>query len=104
MFSLEDYEMKKTYHELICIIDRSGSMESIRDDAIGGFNAFITEQKKEPEPTLVTLELFDDQFDRIYEAMPIDEISSLDKTLLFRGDRQRSSTQSAGRLRTLTSE
>ena len=78
--------MKKTYHELICVINRSGSMESIRDDAIGGFNAFIAEQKKQPEPTRVTLELFDDQFDQIYEAMPIDEILGLDhNTFVPRG-------------------
>jgi hypothetical protein len=72
--------MKTICHELICIIDRSGSMESIKDDAIGGYNAFIDEQKKQPEPTRVTLELFDDQFERVYEAMPIDEISPLDST------------------------
>ena len=78
--------MKTNYHELICIIDRSGSMESIRDDAIGGFNAFINEQKKQPESTRVTLELFDDQFDRIYEAMPIDETVPLDEgTFVPRG-------------------
>ena len=78
--------MKKTYHELICIIDRSGSMESIRDDAIGGFNAFISKQKKQPEPTLVTLELFDDRFERVYEAMQIEEIVPLDQnTFVPRG-------------------
>ena len=36
--------MGKQYHELICIIGRSGSMESVRNDAIGGFNAFVAEQ------------------------------------------------------------
>ena len=73
--------MKTKYQEIICIIDRSGSMESIRDDAIGGFNAFIAEQKKQSEPTRITLELFDDQFERVYEAMPIDEISPLDSAI-----------------------
>jgi hypothetical protein len=31
--------------EIICVIDRSGSMGSIRDDAIGGFNTFLNVSK-----------------------------------------------------------
>jgi hypothetical protein len=31
--------------EIICIIDKSGSMASIRDDAVGGFNSFLKDQK-----------------------------------------------------------
>ena len=30
------------------LLDRSGSMESIKSDTEGGFNAFIDEQRKEP--------------------------------------------------------
>lgn len=37
---------KKDLTEIVIIVDRSGSMESIRDDAIGGFNTFIDDQKK----------------------------------------------------------
>ena len=31
--------------EIICILDRSGSMGSIATETIGGFNNFIDEQK-----------------------------------------------------------
>ena len=31
------------------VVDRSGSMESVRDDAIGGFNAFLDQQRAAPE-------------------------------------------------------
>lgn len=31
--------------EIAVVVDRSGSMEYIRDDAIGGFNSFLNEQK-----------------------------------------------------------
>jgi hypothetical protein len=72
--------MQATHHEIICVLDRSGSMQSIQDDAIGGFNAFIASQRRQPEPALVTLELFDDRHERIYEAMPIDEIDLLDRS------------------------
>ena len=29
--------------EIVCIVDRSGSMDSIKDDAIGGFNQFLSD-------------------------------------------------------------
>jgi hypothetical protein len=33
--------MKQNYIELVLIFDRSGSMNSIWTDAVGGFNSFI---------------------------------------------------------------
>ena len=40
--------MKPDYTHIAIILDRTGSMESIRDDIIGGFNAFLDEQKQLP--------------------------------------------------------
>jgi len=40
--------MKKQYVHISVIFDRTGSVESIRDDTSGGFNAFLREQKKAP--------------------------------------------------------
>jgi hypothetical protein len=37
--------MKENYTHITVILDRSGSMESIRDDIVGGFNAFLREQQ-----------------------------------------------------------
>ena len=45
--------------ELICILDRSGSMGPIQDDAIGGFNVFLDAQKKVPGEARLSLVLFD---------------------------------------------
>ncbi|MDY0017646.1 MAG: vWA domain-containing protein [Candidatus Delongbacteria bacterium] len=53
---------KKDHTQLICVLDRSGSMESVADDAIGGFNTFIEEQKKQPGTMSVTLVLFDHEY------------------------------------------
>jgi hypothetical protein len=64
--------------EIICIIDRSGSMESIRDDAIGGFNAFLEEQKKQPGKALLTYCQFDTEYDIIHNGKPIQEVPPLD--------------------------
>lgn len=38
---------KNNITELVCILDRSGSMSGLESDTIGGFNALIEKQKKE---------------------------------------------------------
>ena len=40
--------MKKNLTELVFILDRSGSMQGLEEDTIGGFNAMIKKQQKEP--------------------------------------------------------
>ena len=47
--------MKEDYTHITIILDRTGSMESIRDDTIGGFNAFLDEQKAQPGHATLTL-------------------------------------------------
>jgi hypothetical protein len=63
---------------LYFLLDRSGSMQSIRTDTIGGFGAFIAEQRKQPGECLVTLAQFDDHYDVVYTDRPIDEVPELD--------------------------
>jgi len=53
--------MRNDYTHLSVILDRTGSMESIRDDVIGGFNAFLNEQKAAPGFATMTLVQFDSQ-------------------------------------------
>ena len=43
------------------ILDRTGSMQSIRADMVGGFNAFLAAQKDTPHPATLTLVQFDSQ-------------------------------------------
>lgn len=57
--------------EIACVLDRSGSMSSIRDDAIGGFNAFLEDQKKVEGEADISLFLFDDQYEVVYEGKDI---------------------------------
>ena len=57
--------------EIVCIIDRSGSMEPVRSDAIGGFNAFLEAQQKLPGDAHLTLVLFDHEYDRVLDAVPL---------------------------------
>lgn len=43
------------------LLDRSGSMEAIRSDVIGGFNAFLTAQQADGDDARLTLVQFDTQ-------------------------------------------
>jgi hypothetical protein len=53
--------MRQDYTHITVILDRTGSMESIRDDTIGGFNTFLKKQKTEPGTATLTLVQFDSQ-------------------------------------------
>jgi hypothetical protein len=44
------------------VLDRSGSMATIADDMVGGFNTFVDEQKRVDGAARVTLV----QFDSVY--------------------------------------
>ena len=50
--------MKENLTELVFILDRSGSMNGMEEDTIGGFNSMIEKQKKEEGECLVSVVLF----------------------------------------------
>lgn len=63
----------ETTIEVVAIIDRSGSMESLRTDAIGGFNAFINEQRKVEGKANLTVVLFDNQYELLQDRVALEE-------------------------------
>lgn len=65
------FEAMKDLTEIVCVWDRSGSMGSVKQDAIGGFNGFLSEQKKAAKPSRLTYVQFDHQYERVYELTPI---------------------------------
>jgi len=77
---------KKNLTEIVAIIDRSGSMSILTNDAIGGFNTFLNEQKKVPGDANFTLVLFDDKYDLVHDGKGINDVPDLnDKTYVPRG-------------------
>lgn len=66
---------------IICILDRSGSMSNIIDDSIGGFNTFLEEQKKLTDKATITVALFDDKYDLIYDNVDITKAEELTKDI-----------------------
>ena len=73
--------MQSDYTHITVILDRTGSMESIRDDTIGGFNAFLTHQKDESGQATLTLVQFDSQdpYEVIHRFKPIQDIPDLNR-------------------------
>ncbi len=53
------------------LIDKSGSMESVKSDTIGGINSFLDEQSKVEGKCKVSLYQFDDQYEITYENADI---------------------------------
>ncbi len=77
---------EKDYTEIICIIDRSGSMASIKDDAIGSFNTFLKTQKKLPGKATLTYVQFNTEYEVMYENMPLKDVPELNSnTFIPRG-------------------
>ncbi|MDT5018364.1 MAG: hypothetical protein QOD39_4524 [Mycobacterium sp.] len=59
------------------LLDRSGSMESIKSDTEGGFNAFIAEQRKGAGDVRVTLAQFDTEYEVVYANRPVRDVPRL---------------------------
>jgi len=63
--------------QIVCILDRSGSMSSIISDSIGGFNTFLKQQKELPDEATITVALFDDKYDLLYDNIDIKKAEEL---------------------------
>lgn len=60
------------------VLDETGSMETIKDDTIGGFNEYIKTLKDSKEDYLFTLIKFDsNHHDVVHHAVPISEVHDL---------------------------
>jgi len=73
--------MQEDYTHIAVILDRTGSMEAIRDDTIGGFNAFLKDQQSLPGRATLTLVQFDaqDPYEVIHRFKPIEDVPDLDR-------------------------
>ena len=73
--------METIYTHISILLDRTGSMESIRDDVIGGFNTFLEAQQQVEGKSTLTLVQFDtqDPYEVVHRMKPINEVSKLDR-------------------------
>ena len=76
----------KNLTEIVFILDRSGSMAGLEKDTIGGFNAMLEKQKREPGKALVSTILFDNTSDVIHDRLPLHRVPKLtDREYYVRG-------------------
>ena len=73
---------------ILFILDRSGSMSTIKDSTISGFNEFVKGQANESKvgECIMSLYQFDNEFDTVYENKDITNVPMLDNnTFVPRG-------------------
>jgi hypothetical protein len=75
----EENQNKKV--EIIVVLDRSGSMDSIKKQTIDGFNEFVDTQRDNGAYTRITLVQFDHEYQMVYEAKKIGKVEPLNDHL-----------------------
>ena len=63
--------------ELVFILDRSGSMDGLEKDTIGGFNSMLKKQRTESGEAFVTTVLFDNRVEVLHDRMPLAEVPDM---------------------------
>ena len=73
--------MKEKEMDIVFLLDRSGSMQGIEGDTIGGYNSYISNQKD--KKLLVTTVLFDDKYEMINNRINISLVKELSNKEYF---------------------
>ena len=60
--------MNQNLTEIVFILDRSGSMNGLENDTIGGFNGFVKKQAEMGQTSLTTV-LFDDKYEILHNGI-----------------------------------
>ena len=66
--------MRTDLTDITLVVDRSGSMISIKDDAQGGINTFIKEQAQVEGEALFSLVQFDTIYEVVHAGIPIKDV------------------------------
>ncbi len=69
--------MKKNLTELVLILDKSGSMQGLEGDTIGGFNSMIARQRETEGEALVSTVLFDQESHVLYDRVPLGKVPEM---------------------------
>lgn len=59
---------------IAALLDRSGSMATIKTDTEGGYRTFLAEQAAQPGELRVTLAQFDDVYEVVYPPTPVADV------------------------------
>ncbi len=72
--------MNQNLTEIAFILDRSGSMVALADEAIGAFNSFLNDQKKQPGECRFTLAIFDHEYRLELDGKNVQEAPELNRS------------------------
>jgi len=72
--------MKKDLTEIVIVLDESGSMGSVKNDTIGGFNEFLSSQKKIKGSANVTFVKFSDYYKVVNDGTDIKHVAELNES------------------------
>lgn len=75
--------MKTGYTHIVMLLDRSGSMQAIKDDVQGGVDKFVADQHAAPGEATFALYTFDSEFAEEISPRPIADVAGV--TLVPRG-------------------
>ena len=76
--------MNNNLTEIIFILDRSGSMQGLENDTIGGFNGFVKKQAEIGE-TILTTVLFDDKYEILHNGVNAKDVILTKREYYTRG-------------------
>lgn len=62
---------------IVCVLDRSGSMSSVMEEMVQSFNAFIKEQIKKEEDAKLTMISFNWKNETIFDKVPLKDVPEL---------------------------
>ncbi len=71
--------------EIICLLDRSGSMGGLEQDTIGGYNSLISRHGALEGEARITTVLFDDRYEVIHDHQSCTEALLSDADYFVRG-------------------
>ncbi|MCQ2529871.1 MAG: VWA domain-containing protein [Lachnospiraceae bacterium] len=72
-------KIKNGITELVIVIDKSGSMEGLEEDTIGGINAMLKEQKSIDGECYVTAVMFNEAWEFTYDRVKLSQVKPLTK-------------------------
>jgi len=76
--------MNQNLTEIVFILDRSGSMQGLENDTIGGFNGFVKKQAETGQTSLTTV-LFDDKYEILHNGVNAGNVKLTDSEYFTRG-------------------
>lgn len=69
--------MKLDLTEIVAILDKSGSMSSLTDDTIGGYNEFIEGQKQLSGSAVLTTVFFNHEYQLVHNGKDIKKVKKI---------------------------